>query len=153
MPWIASLRGSLRALDCVSERVSACLDRCMQVRAILNLSQQIENQNAIVECGTIPELVQLTKTGSQKAMEIAAAGLSELASGAIAERERHKAMALGIDVDSLKRLGSVGFSESSGVTPSMSHTARSVCCVDGEHHGRGAQGGALTQIGSRRLRV
>ena len=95
----------------------------MQVRAILNLSQQIENQNAIVECGTIPELVQLTKTGSQKAMEIAAAGLSELASGAIAERERNKAVALGLDVDSLKRLGNVGFSESSGVTPSMSHTA------------------------------
>ena len=95
----------------------------MQVRAILNLSQQIENQNAIVECGTIPELVQLTKTGSQKAMEIAAAGLSELASGAIAERERNKAVALGLDVDTLKRLGNVGFSESSGVTPSMSHTA------------------------------
>ena len=95
----------------------------MQVRAILNLSQQIENQNAIVECGTIPELVQLTKTGSQKAMEIAAAGLSELASGAIAERERNKAVALGLEVDTLKRLGNVGFSETSGVTPSMSHTA------------------------------
>lgn len=37
------------------------------MRAILNLSEVIDNQKLIVECGTIPELVQLTKTGSQKA--------------------------------------------------------------------------------------
>ena len=54
------------------------------------IEHMIENQKAIVDCGTIVELVQLTKTGSQKAQELAAAGLSELASGAIVEREAKK---------------------------------------------------------------
>ena len=48
------------------------------------------NQNALVDADTIPELVQLTKTGSTRAQEVAAAGLSELASGAIVEREEKR---------------------------------------------------------------
>ena len=56
-------------------------------RAIRNLAELVENHGFLAECGTIPELVQLTKTGSHKAQEVAAAGLSDLASGAIVERE------------------------------------------------------------------
>ena len=41
-------------------------------------------ESVIVQNDTIPELVQLAKTGSQKAQEMAAAGLSDLAKGAIA---------------------------------------------------------------------
>lgn len=37
--------------------------------------------------GTIPELVQLLKTGSLRAQELAAAGLSDLGRGAIVQRE------------------------------------------------------------------
>ena len=44
----------------------------------------------MVQNGTISELVQLAKTGSQKAQEMAAAGLSDLARGAIAEKEKQQ---------------------------------------------------------------
>jgi hypothetical protein len=45
---------------------------------------------AVRVSATTAELVQLTKTGSQKAQEIAAAGLSDLARGAIVEREQRR---------------------------------------------------------------
>ena len=57
-------------------------------RAIRNLclrpatgtvAQMIKNQTAIVDCNTIPELVQLLKSGSPRAQEVSAAGLSDLA--------------------------------------------------------------------------
>ena len=67
-------------------------------RAIRNLVTRypmepalIANQQVIVQCGAIPDLVQLTKTGSNSAQEVAAAAISELASGAVFEREMKEA--------------------------------------------------------------
>ena len=56
-------------------------------RAIWNLATLQDTQGPIVEQNAIPDLVQLLKTGSPKAQENAAAAISELALGAVKERE------------------------------------------------------------------
>ena len=49
--------------------------------------------SVIVEAGAIPELVQLLKTGSPRAQEMAAAGISDLAFGAVKTRQAAEAEA------------------------------------------------------------
>lgn len=56
-------------------------------RAIWNLATITETHQTIVESGAIPDLVQLLKTGSPKAQEMAAAAVSELAFGAVKDRQ------------------------------------------------------------------
>ena len=57
-------------------------------RAIWHLCARTDNQGALVECGAVGELVELSKKGSSRAQELAAAVISDLAKGAIAEREK-----------------------------------------------------------------
>ena len=57
-------------------------------RAIWHLCASIHNQGTVVDEGTIVELVALSRTGSEKAQELSAAVISDLARGAIIERER-----------------------------------------------------------------
>ena len=57
-------------------------------RCIWHLCAATDNQGYIVDCGAITELVALSKVGSARAQELAAAVISDLAKGAIAERER-----------------------------------------------------------------
>lgn len=59
-------------------------------RAIWYLCENVHNQTQIVEQGCIPELVSLLKQGAPIAQEAAAAGIAELASGAIVERTRRQ---------------------------------------------------------------
>ena len=54
-------------------------------RAIWHLAALNENQGTLVDCGTIPELVMLLKNGTPKAKEVSAAGISDLARGAVVE--------------------------------------------------------------------
>ena len=56
--------------------------------AIWTLCAATENQRMIVESGVITDLVSISKSGSARAQEFAAAVMSELANGAIVERER-----------------------------------------------------------------
>lgn len=56
-------------------------------RAVWHLCAANHNQGVIVECGAITDLVTLSKTGSARAQELAAAVISDLAKGAIVERE------------------------------------------------------------------
>jgi vacuolar protein 8 len=64
------------------------------VRAIWHLCASIENQGVVVDGGALPELVMLSKTGSDKSQELSAAVISDLARGTILERDR-KLKALG----------------------------------------------------------
>ena len=68
------------------------------ISAIWHLCHETYNQKAVVECGVIVELVALSKAGSAKAQGLAAAVISDLAKGAIVEREqaieREKSMAV-----------------------------------------------------------
>ena len=57
-------------------------------RAIWHLCELTSNQQAVVDCGVIVELVALSKGGTAKAQQFAAAVISDLAKGAIEERER-----------------------------------------------------------------
>ena len=57
-------------------------------RAIWHLCAATDNQGLIVDCGAITELVALSKVGSARAQELAAAVISDLAKGAIIEREQ-----------------------------------------------------------------
>ena len=68
------------------------------VRAIWHLCASIENQGVVVDGGALPELVMLSKTGSDKSQELSAAVISDLARGTILERDR-KLKALGFMQD------------------------------------------------------
>ena len=57
-------------------------------RAVWHLCEDIDSQGAVVDCGAIAELVMLSRVGDAMAQELAAAVISDLAKGAIAERER-----------------------------------------------------------------
>ena len=57
-------------------------------RVIWHLCASVHNQGTVVDEGTIVELVALSRTGSEGAQELAAAVISDLARGAIVERER-----------------------------------------------------------------
>ena len=57
-------------------------------RAVWHLCEDIDNQGVVVDCGAIAELVMLSRVGDAKAQELAAAVISDLAKGAIAQRER-----------------------------------------------------------------
>ena len=57
-------------------------------RAIWHLCAATDNHGMIVDCGAITELVALSKVGSARAQELAAAVISDLAKGAILEREQ-----------------------------------------------------------------
>ena len=59
-------------------------------RAVWHLCAATVNQGVIVHAGAIADLVALSKTGSAKGAELAAAVISDLAKGAIAEREQMK---------------------------------------------------------------
>ena len=88
---IPSLLAVIRDSSPVGQEHAARAIRNLCFKAIGGTdADMIANQSAIVECGTVVELVQLTKAGSQTAQEFAAAGLSELASGVIVERERKR---------------------------------------------------------------
>ena len=55
--------------------------------AFLHLCESPANQQAIVDAGLISELVSLSKVGTARAQELAAQCISDLAKGAVAERE------------------------------------------------------------------
>ena len=57
-------------------------------RCIWHLCAATDNQGLIVDCGAITELVALSKIGSARAQELSAAVISDLAKGAILEREQ-----------------------------------------------------------------
>ena len=59
-------------------------------RLLWRLCADLHNQGTLVDCGAISELVTLSKVGSPKAQELAAAVISDLAKGAIAEREQQE---------------------------------------------------------------
>jgi hypothetical protein len=67
-------------------RMGSQLGQEHAARAIWHLAALTEAQMDIVDCGAIVDLVQLLKTGSPKAQEMAAAGISDLALGAVQER-------------------------------------------------------------------
>ena len=65
-------------------------------RAVWHLCEMMPSQAYIVECGAIGDLVGLSKNGSIKGQELAAAVISDLAKGGVAERsakERNSASA------------------------------------------------------------
>ena len=71
-------------------RSSSTVSQANAARAIWHLCSSVEHQARIVDCNAIPELVQLSRTGSAAAQGFAAAVISELAKGAIIEREKQQ---------------------------------------------------------------
>ena len=69
-------------------RIGSPLAQEKATRAIWHLCASTDNQGVIVEAGAISELVSLSKTGTSQAQELAAAVISDLAKGAIVEREK-----------------------------------------------------------------
>ena len=59
-------------------------------RAIWHLCAAPDNQGLIVDAGAVAELVALSRVGSAQAQELSAAVISDLAKGAILERERRQ---------------------------------------------------------------
>ena len=57
-------------------------------RCVWHLCACVDNHGALVDAGAVGDLVALSKTGSAKAQELAAAVISDLAKGAIVEREK-----------------------------------------------------------------
>ena len=55
--------------------------------SILRICEQSANQQVVVDAGIMTELVTLCKTGSARAQELAAQVISELAKGAVVERD------------------------------------------------------------------
>ena len=72
-------------------RLGSTLAQENAARTIWHLCASPSNQGVLVEAGAISELVALSKTGSVKAQELAAAVISDLAKGAILEREMREA--------------------------------------------------------------
>ena len=72
-------------------RMGSQLGQEHAARAIWHLAALTESQGELVGCGAIPDLVQLLKTGSPKAQEMAAAGMSDLALGAVVEIQAQRA--------------------------------------------------------------
>ena len=60
-------------------------------RAVWHLCASVDNQGVLVECGAVSDLVALSKGGTPAAQELAAAVISDLAKGAILEREKQAA--------------------------------------------------------------
>ena len=74
-------------------RMGSQLGQEYAARAIWHLCASVHNQGVVVNGGALVELVALSRTGSEKAQELSAAVISDLARGAIVERERQmKAM-------------------------------------------------------------
>jgi len=71
-------------------RSSSTVSQANAARAIWHLCSSVEHQARIVDSNAIPELVQLSRTGSAAAQGFAAAVISELAKGAIIEREKQQ---------------------------------------------------------------
>ena len=69
-------------------RNGSALAQVEACRAVWHLCEEVDNQGAVVNCGVIADLVLLSRVGDAKAQELAAAVISDLAKGAIAERER-----------------------------------------------------------------
>ena len=69
-------------------RLGSSVSQEQCTRCIWHLCASVDNQGAIVDAGAISDLVALSKTGSAKAQELAAAVISDLAKGAIVEREK-----------------------------------------------------------------
>ena len=79
-------------------RLGSSLAQEHAARAVWHLCARTENQGVLVESGAVTEMVGLSKAGSDKAQELAAAVISDLAKGAIIERE--KAISAGEQVHS-----------------------------------------------------
>ena len=73
-------------------RLGSSLAQENAARTIWHLCASTANQGALVEAGAISELVALSRSGSVKAQELAAAVISDLAKGAILEREAREAL-------------------------------------------------------------
>jgi hypothetical protein len=73
-------------------RLGSSLAQENAARTIWHLCASTANQGALVEAGAISELVALSRSGSVKAQELAAAVISDLAKGAILEREAREAV-------------------------------------------------------------
>lgn len=71
-------------------RLASELGQEYAARVLWHLCASVHNQGTVVAEGTIVELVALSRTGSEKAQELAAAVISDLARGAILEREREE---------------------------------------------------------------
>ena len=69
-------------------------------RAIWHLCASLESQGVLVACGAVEELVALSRNGSPAAQDTAAAVISDLAKGAILERER-RARESGLGLESM----------------------------------------------------
>jgi hypothetical protein len=69
-------------------RIGSATSQENAARALWHLCEATDNQGVVVGAGAITDLVALSKTGSAKAQELAAAVISDLAKGAIVERER-----------------------------------------------------------------
>ena len=77
-------------------RIGTQLGQEFACRAIWHLCASVHNQGIVVSGGALVELVTLSRTGSEKAQELSAAVISDLARGAIIERERQM-KALGLE--------------------------------------------------------
>ena len=80
-------------------RLGSELGQEYAARVIWHLCASVHNQGTVVDQGTIVDLVALSRTGSEKAQELSAAVISDLARGAILERER--------ELSALKKAGVV----------------------------------------------
>jgi vacuolar protein 8 len=94
-------------------RSSSTVSQANAARAIWHLCSSVEHQARIVDSNAIPELVQLSRTGSAAAQGFAAAVISELAKGAIIEREKQQL--LPDDEKSTDRLSVIA--QAGGITP------------------------------------
>lgn len=79
--------------DCVNPLINCLrngskLSQEHAARAIWHLCADMSNQGHIVHCGAVAELVALSRIGSARAQELSAAVISDLAKGAIQEREQ-----------------------------------------------------------------